>query len=35
MTTIIYFITPTSLVKIASKGAEFIPILGPTLSWIP
>jgi len=33
MTTIIYFITPTSLVKIASKGAEFIPVLGPTLDF--
>ena len=31
MTTIIYFITPKSLVKIASKTAEFIPVLGPTI----
>jgi hypothetical protein len=30
MTKIIYFITPTSLVKIASKGVEFIPVVGPS-----
>ena len=33
MTKIIYFVTPTSLVKIGSKAAEFIPVLGPTLDF--
>lgn len=33
MTKILYFITPTSIVKIGSKAAEFIPILGPTLEF--
>ena len=33
MTTITYFITPTSLVKIASKGVEFIPVVGPSLAF--
>ena len=33
MTKIIYFVRPTSLVKIGSKAAEFIPILGPTLEF--
>lgn len=33
MTTIFYFLTPTSLVKIGSKAAEFIPVLGPTLDF--
>ena len=33
MTTIIYFVTPRSLVKIGSKAAEFIPILGPSLEF--
>ena len=33
MTKIIYFVTPQSLVKIGTKGAEFIPILGPTLEY--
>ena len=31
--TIIYFITPKSLVKIGTKAAEWIPILGPTLDF--
>ena len=29
MTKIIYFITPKSIIKVGSKAAEFIPILGP------
>jgi hypothetical protein len=33
MVKIIYFITPTSLVKVGSKAAEFIPVLGPTLDF--
>ena len=33
MTRIVYFITPTSLVKVWSKAAEFIPVLGPTLDF--
>ncbi len=33
MTTILYFITPTSLIKIGSKAVEFIPVLGPTLDY--
>lgn len=33
MTKILYFIIPTSLVKIGSKAAEFIPVLGPTLDF--
>ena len=31
--TIIYFVTPTTIVKIGSKTAEFVPILGPTLEF--
>jgi len=33
MTQILYFVTPTSIVKIGSKAAEFVPILGPTLEF--
>jgi len=33
MTTILYFVTPRSLVKIGSKAAEFIPVLGPALDF--
>ena len=33
MTTILYFVTPTSLVKIGSKAAEFIPVLEPTFDF--
>jgi hypothetical protein len=33
MTAILYFVTPKSLVKIGSKAAEFIPVLGPTLDF--
>ena len=33
MTRIIYFITPKSLLKIGTKTAEFIPVLGPTLDF--
>jgi hypothetical protein len=33
MIKIIYFLTPRSLVKIATKGLEFIPIIGPTLEF--
>ena len=33
MTKIIYFVTPTSIVKITSKAAEFISILGPSLEF--
>lgn len=33
MTKITYFITPTGLVKIGTKAAEFVPILGPTLEY--
>jgi len=33
MTKIIYFVTPTTIVKIASKAAEFVPILGPSLEF--
>lgn len=33
MTKIIYFLTPTSLVKIGSKTTEFLPIVGPTLEY--
>lgn len=29
----LYFVTPTSLVKIENKAAEFIPVLGPTLDF--
>ena len=31
MTTIICFLTPKSLVKVGTKAAEFIPVLGSTL----
>ena len=31
--TIIYFVTPTTMVKIGSKAAEFVPILGPSLEF--
>ena len=34
MTKILYFVTPTSLVKIGSKAAEFILVLGPTLDFL-
>jgi len=33
MTQIIYFITPKSIIKITSKAAEFIPIIGPSLEF--
>ena len=33
MTKIIYFVTPTTLVKIGSKAAEFVSILGPSLEF--
>lgn len=33
MTTILYFVTPRNLVKIGSKAAEFIPVLGSTLDF--
>ena len=33
MTTIICFVTPKSLVKVETKAAEFIPVLGPTLEY--
>lgn len=33
MTKIIYFLTPNTLVKIGSKAAEFVPILGPSLEF--
>lgn len=33
MTKITYFVTPRSLVKIGVKASEFIPILGPTLTY--
>ena len=33
MTKIIYFVTPTSFVKIGSKAVEFIPVIGPTLDF--
>lgn len=33
MTKIIYFITPKSLIKVAGKGAEFLPVLGPVAQY--
>ena len=30
---IIYFVTPLSFVKIASKAGEFIPVLGPAIEF--
>ncbi len=33
MIKIIYFITPKSVVKIGTKAAEFITVLGPTLDF--
>ena len=30
---IIYFVTPSSFVKIASKAGEFIPALGPAIEF--
>jgi hypothetical protein len=33
MTKIIYFVTPTTLVKLGSKAAEFLPIVGPSLEF--
>ena len=33
MTAILYFVTPSSFVKIASKAGEFIPVLGPLLDF--
>ena len=33
MTKLIYFITPKSMIKIGTKAAEFIPVLGPTLEF--
>ena len=33
MTKIIYFVTPTNLVKIGSKAAKFIPVMVPTLDF--
>ena len=33
MTKIIYFVTPTTIVKIGSKTAEFVPILSPSLEF--
>ena len=37
MTKIIYFVTPTNMVKIGrkigTKAAEFVPIIGPTLEF--
>ena len=33
MTRIVYFITPKSFVKIGSKAAEFIPVIGPTFDF--
>lgn len=33
MAKIIYFITPKSIVKLTSKAAEFIPIIGPSLEF--
>ena len=33
MTQIVYFITPTSVIKNRSKAAEFIPVLGPAVEY--
>ena len=33
MTKIIYFVTPTTMVKIGSKSAKFVLILGPSLKF--
>ena len=33
MTQMIYFITPKSLIKITTKAGEFLPIVGPTLTY--
>ena len=33
MTKVLYFVTPKSFVKIGSKAAEYIPILGPSLEF--
>lgn len=33
MTKIIYFVTPRSIIKLASKGVEFISILGPAATY--
>jgi len=31
---ILYFVTPKSVIKIATKGVEFIPILGPGVEYV-
>lgn len=33
MTQIVYFVTPKTLVKITTKAGEFLPMIGPTLSY--
>ena len=33
MTKIVFFVTPKSMVKIGTKFAEFVPILGPAASF--
>ena len=33
MTKIIYFVTPTIIVKVGSKAADFIQVLGPSLEF--
>ena len=33
MVKVVYFITPTSFVKIGTKLIEFIPVIGPTLEF--
>ena len=33
MTKVIYFITPTSIIKVGSKAAEFVPIVGPWMTY--
>ena len=33
MTKILLFITPTSLIKLGTQAAEFIPIIGPTVEY--
>ena len=31
---IIYFVTPKSVIKVTTKAAEFVPILGPGVEYI-
>ena len=33
MTKIIYFLTPTSIIKVGTKAVEFVPIVGPFMTY--